>query len=83
MPAGSDKITFTSGSTGAIKNLECINKYDEYKQAKKFIREKRTEFEGDTRTSLKMIFAEDEFEAEQRLSTSASRDAPILREWEK
>jgi hypothetical protein len=73
----------TSGSTGAIKNLECINKYDEYKQAKKFIREKRTEFEGDSRTSLKMIFAEDEFEAEQRLSTSASRDAPILREWEK
>jgi len=28
-----------------------------------------------------MIFAENEFEAEQRLS--APRDAPILREWEK
>jgi hypothetical protein len=71
----------TSGSTGAIKGLENIDKYDEYKQAKKVIREKRTEIENDGRTSLKMIFAEDEFEAEQRLS--ASRDAPILREWEK
>jgi len=28
-----------------------------------------------------MIFAEDEFEAEQQLRKS--RDAPILREWEK
>ena len=71
----------TSGSTGAIKNLECIDKYDEYKQAKKYIREKRTEFVNDNRTTLKMIFAEDEFEAEQRLG--ATRDAPILREWEK
>ena len=73
----------TSGSTGAIKNLECIDKYDEYKQAKKFIREKRAELDGDSRTTLKMIFAEDEFEAEQRLTASASRDAPIMREWEK
>lgn len=71
----------TSGSTGALKDLECIDKYDEYKQAKKVIREKRTDFEKESRTTLKMIFAEDEFEAEQRLS--ASRDAPILREWEK
>ena len=73
----------TSGSAGAIKNLECIDKYDEYKQAKKFIREKRIDIEGDDRTTLKMIFAEDEFEAEQRLTSSASRDAPIMREWEK
>jgi len=71
----------TSGSTGTIKGLECIDKYDEYKQAKKIIREKRTEIVNDSRTTLKMIFAEDEFEAEQRLSSS--RDAPILREWEK
>ena len=71
----------TSGSTGAIKNLECLDKYDEYKQAKKYIREKRAEFENDSRIIAKMIFAEDEFEAEQRLS--APRDAPILREWEK
>ena len=40
-----------------------------------------TEIVNDSRTTLKMIFAEDEFEAEQRLG--ATRDAPILREWEK
>ena len=71
----------TSGSAGAIKSLECLDKFDEFKQAKKHIREKRIDFENDNRIALKMIFAENEFEAEQRLS--ASRDAPVLREWEK
>ena len=71
----------TSGSTGVIKELELIEKYDEFKQAKKVIREKRTELELDRRKILKMIFAEDEFEAEHRLRES--REAPILREWEK
>jgi hypothetical protein len=71
----------TSGSTGAIKDLECLEKYDEFKQAKKRIRERRLDFDKDNRITLKMIFAEDEFEAEQRLSTT--RDAPIMREWEK
>ncbi len=71
----------TSGSAGAIKSLELVDQYDEFKVAKKTIREKRPEVEQDSRTVLKMIFAENEFEAEQRLS--APRDAPILREWEK
>ncbi len=71
----------TSGSAGTIKNLECLDKYEKFKLAKKYIREKRTEFESDDRTTIKMIFAENEFEAEQRLSSP--RDAPILREWEK
>ena len=71
----------TSGSTGAIKNLEFIDKFDEFKQAKKFIREKREDFEMENRVNLKMIFAESEFEAEERLREP--REAPILREWEK
>ena len=71
----------TSGSTGVIRELEFIEKYDEFKQAKKFVREKRIELELDNRTAVKMIFAEDEFEAEQRLREP--RNAPILREWEK
>ena len=71
----------TSGSTGAVKELEFIEKYDEFKQAKKVIREKRTELDLDSRNTLKMVFAEDEFEAEHRLRES--REAPILREWEK
>ena len=71
----------TSGSTGVVKNLELVDQFDEFKIAKKYIREQRPKVEQDARTSLKMIFAESEFEAEQRLS--APRDAPILREWEK
>lgn len=71
----------TSGSTGAIKGLELIEKFDEFKQAKKFIREKRSEAGLDNRATIKMIFAEDELEAEQRLREP--REAPILREWEK
>lgn len=71
----------TSGSTGAIKDLEFIDKYDEFKLAKKFIREKRQDLEMDKRILVKMIFAQSEFEAEQRLREP--RDAPILREWEK
>jgi len=71
----------TSGSAGAIKELECLEKFDNFKEAKKHIRDKRTDFDNDSRIALKMIFAENEFEAEQRLS--APRDAPILREWEK
>jgi len=71
----------TSGSTGVIKNLELVEQFEEFKVAKKYIREQRPEVEEDSRTTLKMIFGETEFEAEQRLS--APRDAPILREWEK
>ncbi len=71
----------TSGSTGVIKDLEFIDKYDEFKQAKKFIREQRTAIGQDSRTTIKMVFAKDELEAEQRLREP--RSAPILREWEK
>ncbi len=71
----------TSGSTGAIKALECIDKYDEFRQAKSFIRERRAELDHDSRVAIKMVFANDELEAEQRLREP--RHAPILREWEK
>ncbi len=71
----------TSDSTGVVKGLELLDQFDEFKMAKTFIREQRPEVEKDSRTTLKMIFGETEFEAEQRLS--APRDAPILREWEK
>lgn len=71
----------TSGSTGAIKVLELIDSFDEFKPAKNFAREQRTIVGQDSRTAIKMIFAKDELEAEQRLREP--RHAPILREWEK
>ena len=71
----------TSGSTGAIKDLEYVNIFNEFKQAKEFVREYRATKELNSRISVKMIFAENELEAEQRLREP--RNAPILREWEK
>ncbi len=71
----------TSGSSGVIKNLDLIDQHADFKSAKKFIRDKRSSLQEDNRVELKMIFAEDEFEAEQRLRSP--REAPILREWEK
>lgn len=71
----------TSGSTGRIKDLELIDKHDAFKQAKKFIRQQRATFAMDNRTAIKMVFAQHELEAEQRLREP--RNAPILREWEK
>ena len=65
----------TSGSAGALKNLECLDKFEKFKQAKSCIREMRSEYENNERIALKMIFAENEFEAEQRLS--APRETPI------
>ena len=71
----------TSGSTGAIKALEFVDKYAEFKHAKKFVREQREKIAMGNRTSIRMVFAGSELEAEQRLREP--RDAPILREWEK
>ena len=71
----------TSSSAGAIKALEYLDKYDEFKLAKKFVRDQRSNQNLDNRTAIKMIFAENELEAEQRLREP--RSAPILREWEK
>ena len=71
----------TSGSTGAIKGLEPIDRFDEFKLAKNFARERRAIVGQDSRTAIKIIFAKDELEAEQRLREP--RSAPILREWEK
>ena len=71
----------TSGSTGAIKDLEYVNIFNEFKQAKKFVREYRATEELNSRISVRMVFAENEFEAEQRLREP--RNAPILKEWEK
>ena len=71
----------TSGSTGALKDLEFIDRFEEYRSARNFAREQRAVVGQDSRTAIKMIFAKDELEAEQRLREP--RSAPILREWEK
>ena len=58
-----------------------MDRFDEFRRAKGFAREQRAVVGTDSRTAVKMVFAKDELEAEQRLREP--RNAPILREWEK
>lgn len=71
----------TQGATELVKNLEKISRLDTFKEAKQQVRSLRSE-SGDLQTSIyKIIFAESELDAEEKLQ--AKREAPIIREWEK
>ncbi len=69
------------GVTNLVKNLEKVSDFENFKQAKNFVKEKRADQDEDKALTYKIIFAENELEAEERLSEQ--REAPILREWEK
>lgn len=69
------------GVTNLVKNLEKVSEFENFKQAKNFVKEKRASQDEDKSLTYKIIFAENALEAEERLSEQ--REAPILREWEK
>ena len=69
------------GVTNLVKNLEKVSEFENFKQAKNFVKEKRAGQDEDKSLTYKIIFAENALEAEERLSEQ--REAPILREWEK
>jgi hypothetical protein len=69
------------GVTNLVKNLEKVSDFENFKQAKNFVKEKRADQDEDKSLTYKIIFADNELEAEERLSEQ--REAPILREWEK
>ncbi len=72
----------TLGSSGDIKNPELQGSYNTYKQAKTVTRTMRAEIPpGDNDTIIKIMFAEDQHQAEDQLMRR--RERPILREWEK
>lgn len=68
------------GISKIVKNLEPLDEFEKFKDAKNFAKEKRqndTE-EGNT---FKVIFAENVIDAEEKLQEQ--REETILREWEK
>jgi hypothetical protein len=65
------------GPTALIKNLEMVQEFEVFKDAKNHARELRTEEEA----NFKVIFADNALEAEERLQEQ--REKPILMEWEK
>lgn len=69
------------GVTNLVKNLEKVSDFENFKQAKNFVKEKRADQDEDKSLTYKIIFADNALQAEERLSEQ--RDAPILREWEK
>ena len=65
------------GIENKIEKLDC---FDSFKEAKTKVREIRTGLTGNTAIA-KIIFADDQQEAEAKLSEK--RTPPILKEWEK
>ena len=69
------------GVTDLVKNMEKLDDFENFKQAKNFVKEKRNSQSDDDASTYKIIFAENALEAEERLQEQ--REAPIVREWEK
>jgi len=69
------------GPTELVKTLEKLDQYDSFKEAKNRARSLRTEIAEGDKTRIKVMFADSELEAEEKLMEK--REEPILREWEK
>ena len=68
------------GISKIVKNLEPLDEFEKFKEAKNFAKEKRQNDTEDGNT-FKVIFAENVIDAEEKLQEQ--REGTILREWEK
>lgn len=80
MPYFIYKMTVQEGMS-LVKNLELINEFETFKEAKKYAREKRTELPEDSAEIIKVMFAENQLIAEEQLLEH--REKPVLMEHEK
>ena len=69
------------GPTNLTKSLEKLEQHEAFKPAKSRARELRAEMGKDADYTIKVMFADSELEAEEKLMEK--REQPILREWEK
>ena len=76
-----DLYIVTPGDTGTVRSLEYLDQFDKFKAAKNEAKRLRAEapLEGDQ--YYKIMFAEDQSAAEQRLKEH--REPTIVKEWEK
>jgi hypothetical protein len=70
-----------AGPTDLLKTLEKIEQYDSFKEAKQLARGLRAGMSDNDNYTVKVMFADSELEAEEKLMEK--REQPILREWEK
>ncbi|MBI1422591.1 MAG: hypothetical protein GC149_03920 [Gammaproteobacteria bacterium] len=68
-----------AGPTAIVKQLELLKEFEVYKEAQDFA--KHTRAEQTDNSQIKVMFAENQLQAEEQLMEK--RDKPILREWEK
>ncbi len=69
------------GPTDIIKNLELLTQFKVFKEAKNLAKTVRSELPADSNITIKVIFADNELDAEEKLSEK--REASIVKEWEK
>jgi hypothetical protein len=64
-----------------VKNLELQDSFENYKDAKKMVKQKRIDQAANDQATFKVMFAETELEAEEKLMEH--REETVVREWEK
>jgi len=69
------------GISKIVKNIEPLDEFEKFKDAKNFAKEKRQQDNAEDANTYKVIFAENSIDAEEKLQEQ--REETILREWEK
>jgi pyoverdine/dityrosine biosynthesis protein Dit1 len=64
-----------------VKNLELIDDYESFREAKNFAKTKRAELEKGDTAQIKVMFADNQLLAEEQLL--AYREKPVVMEHEK
>lgn len=64
-----------------VKPMEQLAEFEEYKEARNYARDQRSQQNTDDNSMYKVIFADNALDAEEKLAEV--REQPILREWEK
>ncbi|MCW8900100.1 MAG: hypothetical protein OQK75_03620 [Gammaproteobacteria bacterium] len=68
------------GISKIVKNIEPLDNFEKFKDAKNFAKEKRQQ-DAESGNIYKVIFADNIIDAEEKLQEQ--REETILREWEK
>ena len=71
----------TQGPTAILKNLDLLDEFDSYKEAKNMARGERAKQTSDDDSQIKVMFADNRLQAEEQLMEK--REETIVREWEK
>jgi hypothetical protein len=80
MPYYVFKMTTTEGMA-LVKNLELIDDFESFREAKNFAKTQRAELDKDDNSVIKVMFSENQLMAEEQLL--AYREKPIVMEHEK